>query len=147
MSSEPIAGHSLPIWFERRVVTSAQRLPPSPTPPPPQNAPKSVFADLHDELPGAGGRARGRDGPPRPRPPLHRLRPLPVPLPPAALARRRPPLLFGARRRPPAGLALSGQGRGEEGQEDGGGGFLQIISVGVPTYAGMKTGFYADFGP
>ena len=25
------------------------------------------------------------------------------------------------------------------------GGFLKIISVGIPTYAGMKTGFYADF--
>ena len=28
-----------------------------------------------------------------------------------------------------------------------GGGFLKIISVGIPTYAGMKTGFYADFSP
>ena len=27
------------------------------------------------------------------------------------------------------------------------GGFLKIISVGIPTYAGMKTGFYADFSP
>ena len=25
--------------------------------------------------------------------------------------------------------------------------FLKIISVGIPTYAGMKTGFYADFSP
>ena len=24
---------------------------------------------------------------------------------------------------------------------------LKIISVGIPTYAGMKTGFYADFSP
>ena len=27
------------------------------------------------------------------------------------------------------------------------GGFLKIISVGIPTYAGMKTGFYAEFRP
>ena len=27
------------------------------------------------------------------------------------------------------------------------GGFLKIIPIGVPTYAGMKTGFYADFRP
>ena len=27
------------------------------------------------------------------------------------------------------------------------GGFLQIIRAGIPTYAGMKTGFYADFSP
>ena len=27
------------------------------------------------------------------------------------------------------------------------GGFLKIISVGILTYGGMKTGFYADFSP